>query len=864
MKKIRTFLWAMVLSLSFLALVLCSPTSAEAAGSQPAALDNLSVGLRSTSGLVSVSSGYMRVYYDGAKICVEYLDSSFSVTSRKSIAMELDIWGGFYAGSDAYYLVEGKNNTAESDSAEVIRVIKYSTSWNKLGTAKITGNPDLFGGQVRYPFDYGCVEMTEWNGTLYVVTGHEGYVDPAYNQGHQGFLMIAVNESDMTGKIVKSDLWHSFAQYIETDGSNLYVLEQSEGSRCTTLSKIQPDTLSTTSISVLDYGGSRTSAWAISCYASVDDLALSTDHVLCLGTSIDQSQYDAVTSSTAHNLYLTVTPKSNFSQDATTVKWITSYSGGGKSFLGTNITKINNNRFLITWEETDTEGSADVSDTLSGHTLHYVFVDGSGNKISSEFTASASISDCHPIVKGSSAVFYASSSNMVDFYAIRTDSGKMTRTGFRTAGENVSWKIQNGTLTFSGSGAISVDTGTHYRYPLSSCSSWYVYSNSDNAWSPVRDSVKKMVIGDGITEIPDGAFQYFSNMTEVTVGTGVTKIGEKAFAYCSSLRKITIPDNVKTIGDDILWTGYYWTSNNGHVVQAAIYCYTGSAALKYAKDNGISYQILTAASGEAVTVGKYRYKVTSADTTGKGKVRLTKVVTKSAKVTIPATVTIYGISYKVTSVGKSAFKGNTKMTSLRVGKNVTSIGASAFENCTKLKTVTGCAAVKTVGNRAFYGDKVLTSVAGMTKLTVINSKAFYNCKKLARIGSKKSTVTLAKIQTIGTYAFRNCTSLKKVNLTSTALTSIGGSAFRGCTSMTSFVSKSTKLKRIGTNAFYGDKKLASVTLKTTKLTTSRVKANAFKGIKSTCTFRVPEKKVSDYKKIFKAKGSGSKIKVKKA
>ena len=37
--------------------------------------------------------------------------------------------------------------------------------------------------------------MTETNGTLYIVTGHEGYVDKSVGQGHQGFLMIAVDQA---------------------------------------------------------------------------------------------------------------------------------------------------------------------------------------------------------------------------------------------------------------------------------------------------------------------------------------------------------------------------------------------------------------------------------------------------------------------------------------------------------------------------------------------------------------------------------------------------------------------------------------------------------------------------------------------
>ena len=61
----------------------------------------------------------MRVFYNGKKICIEYYDDNFNIKSKKSLDMELSIWGGFYAGSDAYYLVEGQANTGESDQAEV-------------------------------------------------------------------------------------------------------------------------------------------------------------------------------------------------------------------------------------------------------------------------------------------------------------------------------------------------------------------------------------------------------------------------------------------------------------------------------------------------------------------------------------------------------------------------------------------------------------------------------------------------------------------------------------------------------------------------------------------------------------------------
>lgn len=593
MKKILIKIFLILLMIIGIGII---PTKLVRASEEilPTAYNNLNISLRSKSKLVETSSGYMRVFYDGNKICIEYYDDNFSIKSKKSIEMELEIWGGFFAGKDAYYVVEGQNNTDENNNAEVIRVIKYDTDWNKLGSAKITSNSSLFGGEVRYPFDYGCVEMCENNGTLYIVTGHEGYVDDSVGQGHQGFLMITVNESTMTGKIIKSDLWHSFAQYIKCKESYLYVLEQSEGSRYTKLSKYSEENIKGESIPVLEYGGSRTSAWAIACYASVDDMELSSNNALCLGTSIDQSKFDSVSQDMAHNIYLTVTPMNNFSKEATQVKWLTNYEGDGKCFLGTKITKVNDNRFMISWEEYNVSQTASMDDTLSESVLHYVFVDGSGNKISEEFTASAPISDCHPIVKNSKIVFYASNENMVNFYIIDASNGNFSKKVNRVAGENITWKLDNGLLTLSGTGSITVDTKAKHRSPVSSTARSHSYSSSDNAWKPIRKEVEKIVIGRGITSIADNSFNYFGNLTEVEIEDGVKSIGKEAFYSCDALNKITIPSSVISIGEDFLWTGSYWIGSNEHVVRATIYAPSNSYAIKYAKEKDIYFKLTDA------------------------------------------------------------------------------------------------------------------------------------------------------------------------------------------------------------------------------------------------------------------------------
>lgn len=576
LKKLRKcFLFAIIFCV-FLSVMPPVETTA-AADIIPRPSYNLSNYLRHKSFLTVSDNGYMRLFYDGEQIVIEYYDESFNIQSRKLLEMELDIWGGFYEGSDAYYIIEGCTNTDENDNAEVVRVIKYDKEWNRQGAANITPNADLWGAEVRYPFDYGCVEAAEYNGKLYIVTGHEGYVDPTYNQGHQGFLMIAVDEATMEGKIVVADLWHSFAQYIDNIDSDFFVLEQSEGSRCTKLSKYSTDDsgdiLKINSFPVLEYGGSRTSAWAIACRASVDGIALSDKNVLCLGTSIDQSDYDNYSSDTSYNIYLTVTSMTDFSEEATTVKWITDYNGDGKRFHGTKITKISDERFMISWEEyTDEDLSpSDINDGLSAHILHYIFIDGDGNKLSEEFTVNAPFSDCQPVLNGSKVVYCASNSIMVDFYSIDVNTGEFSKKVHRSIGENAVWNIDNSTLTISGTGEINSDT-------------------SVSGWEAIRDSVEKIVIKSGITSIAENQFKYFSNLKEVYIEDGLKSIGKEAFACCDNLADIFIPSSVTEIGDDFLWTGYFWVSDYSHVVDATIHAPLDSYAVQYAIENDIRFE----------------------------------------------------------------------------------------------------------------------------------------------------------------------------------------------------------------------------------------------------------------------------------
>lgn len=107
-----------------------------------------------------------------------------------------------------------------------------------------------------------------------------------------------------------------------------------------------------------------------------------------------------------------------------------------------------------------------------------------------------------------------------------------------------------------------------------------------------------------------------------------------------------------------------------------------AAALKAAQA-GLKADGLKA--GYTETVGTIQYKVLDA---GKKTVMAAKGMNnKAANVTIPATVTIKGVSCTVVEIGESAFTGYKKLKKVTIGANVTKIGKKAFFKCKKLNKV---------------------------------------------------------------------------------------------------------------------------------------------------------------------------------
>lgn len=98
----------------------------------------------------------------------------------------------------------------------------------------------------------------------------------------------------------------------------------------------------------------------------------------------------------------------------------------------------------------------------------------------------------------------------------------------------VTWSISGNTLTINGTGEIPDD---------------FSIDELDNS---ARQNVTKLVVGNGITSIGSGAFEFLSDLETAELAASVEAIGDDAFMNLKYLYKVTMP-GVVTIGDSAFY-----------------------------------------------------------------------------------------------------------------------------------------------------------------------------------------------------------------------------------------------------------------------------------------------------------------------
>ena len=102
-------------------------------------------------------------------------------------------------------------------------------------------------------------------------------------------------------------------------------------------------------------------------------------------------------------------------------------------------------------------------------------------------------------------------------------------------------------------------------------------------------AVERVVLPSGIKGIPSYAFSECENLKSVSIPNGVTSIGDGVFDACPKLKTLSVPKSVKKIGAKAY--GFDFAAEK-RISGCKIYGVKGSAAQKYAKNNGIKFSTL--------------------------------------------------------------------------------------------------------------------------------------------------------------------------------------------------------------------------------------------------------------------------------
>ena len=353
------------------------------------------------------AAGVTRVEYINGKIVAEDYNNSFKLCASRIIPMELPIWGGFYAGENYNFIIFGQENPSEDDNKEVVRVVKYSKDWKRLGEV------GLCGANTIKPFSYGSLRCTEYGDYLYIRTCHEMY-QSSDGLNHQANMTIAVRQSDM---VITDSFYeveyncvgyasHSFNQFILVDQNrNLVTLDHCDA---------YPRGILLTRPETAKAGDDELIGWfedsqLVTFPGTIGDNYTGASVGGFAETEngyITAFNYDGNSDGGSRAVYLGYTSKSALESKVTP---ITEYNG----MLTPVLAPVGLDGGYLMW-------------TDSKNKFYYAKYE-DGGTIGTVITANASLSDCQPILHNGEIVWYVTQKSVPTFYRLEVSSGNISK-----------------------------------------------------------------------------------------------------------------------------------------------------------------------------------------------------------------------------------------------------------------------------------------------------------------------------------------------------------------------------------------------------------------------------------------------------
>ena len=350
----------------------------------------------------------------------------------------------------------------------------------------------------------------------------------------------------------------------------------------------------------------------------------------------------------------------------------------------------------------------------------------------------------------------------------------------------------DGVMTISGTGSIKQQSRA-----------------ANYAWYADRTKVQKLVLGEGVTNAPNSAFNGMTNLKDVQLPATLETWGTSVFASSNNIETISVTEG-----------GAFSAENN----------------ILYGENETRLILSVKGVSGKVVLPQTLK-TIDASGLDGRGDI--TEIVMPEGLTTIgnnafrnvkkPETLTIPST---VTSIGTNAFQNWEKITEVTVPEGVTALSNYTFAGCSELQKAVLPGSLTSIGTYAFQNDKKLKDIAVPAAVTKIDGSAFAGCEALEALTLPEGLTTLgasvfsgckslkkmtipAGVKILGASAtsssvFLNCTALEEVTLPE-GLTTIGASAFSGCSALESITIPST-VTAIGGLAFQKCTALKEVTI----------------------------------------------------
>ena len=377
-----------------------------------------------------------------------------------------------------------------------------------------------------------------------------------------------------------------------------------------------------------------------------------------------------------------------------------------------------------------------------------------------------------------------------------------------------------------------------------------------NFLTKYRNSVKKVVIGEGITSTSDfqncrnlksiefpstmktvSGFSGCSALESVELPDSVEEIGSYAFETCTSLKSVKIPANLTKIGDYAFhYTALESVTIPDTVTDIGRYAFADTNIKTVTVPNGIETLYSTFSGCENLESVVLPNSVTSIDSVFYGCSALKSVTvpngvtsmeeafancTSLETVNIPAGVTsLLGTFYNCSSLKsitvpasitdmKGTFEGCSSLETVNIPEGIEDI-SQTFKDCSSLKAITVPESVNTMRS-AFEGCTSLETVNIPQGITELGGASYSDEGSIFKDCSSLKSIDIPNgVTVIGSSVFSGCSSLNSINLPD-SITTIGSYAFSGCTGLTS-VTFPENLTLIGWSAFENCTGLTAVTI----------------------------------------------------